>query len=881
MKKVLLMLTTLVSTFAVSQVLDPTFGTNGIVTSQLSTSPSIDHATDAILQSDGKYIFIGGNRVYRFFSTGVVDLSFGVAGFKTIGSNLETIALQSDGKIVIGGSNAVYRLNTDGSLDTSFNSTGFVVVNFGSYAMRIKKLKIDSTGKIIAGGYVSNGTDDDFALCSLNTDGTYNTSFASVGKTTFGTAGRNEELFDLDLFSNNDIIVTGQQQKTPTSSNFDVLTVFCSSAGMMFLIDNPISFNSVSQGYKGRAVKVFPDNSFLVAATLSSNTSGQLNLIKYNGNLVDTSFGTLGTGIVTGSSVSTSDLNFGIKRKLVIDFDSTNNKILISCTRGNNYNLSQYNVNGTIDTTFGNTGSVSFEPYLNSTDSSCFLFVTPDNKIITGGTTGYSLFSDAKIITAQFTNTGTLESSQEYHFYQTVDNVFEADVQLDGKIVCVDNNKKLVRFNIDGTIDTVFNSNYNYTNLARNLALQSDDKILFTDDSGMLLSRLNSDGTIDTTFGVGGTVDYLAANPIIIGYIDNITYDSTNNKIYLAFDYNHNSQENPLSYGTETIYGVSRLNYDGSIDTSFGDNGYVGVNFAYYSPYELEWPQKIALDNNGKIVVVGHIETYPYSPSNPGVTGVLRLNSDGSLDTTFGNAGIGISIFNNTYSSWGTDLKITSDNKYLMKQTTYNSGSSTQYSTIVKLNNDGNVDTTFGTSGYLNFSINVSIDKQSDDKILIGSNYSNNQFTINRINTNGTLDTTFGTAGTVITPIGYYSGINKMKILQDNKFYATGYSFDGSSQLATLARYTFDTMGVDDMTTNKDLRFYPNPAKNYINIDISEKLGSTFVLKVTNLLGQEVINKSLTNTNSVELNSLSQGVYIFTVYNEQNNIVKTEKVVVN
>src|SRR5439155_8000924 len=77
-------------------------------------------------------------------------------------------------------------------------------------------------------------------------------------------------------------------------------------------------------------------------------------------------------------------------------------------------------------------------------------------------------------------------------------------------------------------------------------------------------------------------------------------------------------------------FGVVRFNTDGTLDTSFGNGGMVTTDLG--SMFDAAYA--MAIQTNGKIVVVGQTEGNGYD------FGMVRYNSDGSLDSGFGNAGI-------------------------------------------------------------------------------------------------------------------------------------------------------------------------------------------------------------------------------------------------
>jgi uncharacterized delta-60 repeat protein len=177
--------------------LDTTFGSGGIVNTQLGTDLGGTLVQSLLVQPDGKIVAVGmaststvnGNTAWalgRYNVDGSLDSSFGTGGIVTssITGNDKVVsgsALQSNGQIVVtGGSNGATNLtgggnssptgvlevgvyNPDGSPDTSFGSGGFVTQAVGSGAMG-RGAVIQSDGKIVVAGTAAVSGRDDFLL---------------------------------------------------------------------------------------------------------------------------------------------------------------------------------------------------------------------------------------------------------------------------------------------------------------------------------------------------------------------------------------------------------------------------------------------------------------------------------------------------------------------------------------------------------------------------------------------------------------------------------------------------------------------------------------------------------------------------------------------
>ena len=261
-------------------------------------------------------------------------------------------------------------------------------------------------------------------------------------------------------------------------------------------------------------------------------------------------------------------------------------------------------------------------------------------------------------------------------------------VQPDGKVVVVgvdkfsvaggDYNISVRRYNAVGMPDTSFGNNgvfiYDHVGqheIGYNVALQSDGKIVVVaggdrnwntsnNVKGFKILRLLPNGGFDPTFGTNG----FAFESFNVAVIPRSMFIQPDGKIVIA--------------GTDYLSRilVARFNSDGSVDTGFGTNG--AVIFNDFNDSEL----KIAQQADGKIVVLA------FKNSNPNL--LIRLNSDGSMDTGFGSNGQIEITFGNIYSF--PQLAIQPDGKIFVS---VNGGSGQQIPIIQRFNSDGTVDSNF------------------------------------------------------------------------------------------------------------------------------------------------------------------------------------------
>ena len=199
-----------------------------------------------------------------------------------------------------------------------------------------------------------------------------------------------------------------------------------------------------------------------------------------------------------------------------------------------------------------------------------------------------------------------------------------------------------------------------------------------------------------------------------------------------------------------------RLNIDGSKDTSFD----IGTGFN-------STVRTISIQSDGKIFVGTSSSTY----QGIVIRGLIRLNTDGSRDTSF-DIGTGV---NNPIES----IILQSDGKIIVggSFTTYQL---TSVNRIMRLNTDGSRDTSFDIGTGFDDSVSL-LSTQSDGKIIVGGNYTTYQgISANkliRLNTDGSRDTSFD-IGT-----GFDSFINTISIQSDGKIILGGFftSYQGIS----------------------------------------------------------------------------------------------------
>jgi uncharacterized delta-60 repeat protein len=239
---------------------------------------------------------------------------------------------------------------------------------------------------------------------------------------------------------------------------------------------------------------------------------------------------------------------------------------------------------------------------------------------------------------------------------------------------------------------------------------------------------------------------------------------------------------------------IIRYNPNGTLDTTFDSDG---ILILAMSPSSDEEARAVAIQPDGKIVVAGYAYT---GTVTAGDFYVIRLNSDGSFDSSFDGDGKTFTDFN-TKNDLAFSLILQADGKIIVGGDATNSGGNFKDFALARYNPDGSLDTSFDSDGKV-----VTVGTNSDDHIFdvtlqtdgkivaVGNSFTgiNTDFAVLRYNADGSPDTSFDGDGKLITVIGGYEGANSVAIQPDGKIVLTGDTIIGSYEDIALIRYNTD-----------------------------------------------------------------------------------------
>jgi uncharacterized delta-60 repeat protein len=278
--------------------------------------------------------------------------------------------------------------------------------------------------------------------------------------------------------------------------------------------------------------------------------------------------------------------------------------------------------------------------------------------------------------------------------------------------------------------------------------------------------RYKTDGSLDPSFGGGDgkvSIDFTPRDDF--AFAVRIQADG---KIVLAGAAGYS--------GPNSRFGLARLTSDGSLDPTFGGDGTVMTNL---TP-SYDWANGMALQPNGKIVVVGSVS----AGSSNGKIGVLRYRSDGSLDPTFGGDGIVRTDPTPTFDD-GLAIGVEADGEIVVA-----GQAGFERFVAIAYRPHGSLDPTFGGDGMVFTDLTPRTDMpfglaiQSDGAIVVagaaGYGSSNSRFALVRYERDGSLDSTLRGDGTVITNLTSYADVAYgVAIDPDGRIVAAGQAGDG------------------------------------------------------------------------------------------------------
>lgn len=436
-------------------------------------------------------------------------------------------------------------------------------------------------------------------------------------------------------------------------------------------------------------------------------------------------------------------------------------------------------------------------------------------------------------------------------------------IQPDGKIVVAGNNGTIIRYQTNGSLDLTF-GNLGVVIISGSvfnaIAIQIDtpsgsgapnDKIIvggvIGSDFGIV--RLNANGTLDLSFDTDGIVTTSFGIPAYYEKINAITIQNDGKILAVGTAFNANYD-----------FALARYNPDGSLDTSFDDDGMLTTT---HPNGFSEYGNAVAIQNDNKIIVAGSI-----TPGGNDDFQIIRYNPNGTLDTSFNYTGKVYTDFGIS-NDYAYSIKIQPDNKIVVAGLSGVFGINTFFA-VARYQTNGALDTSFDLDGKLRTSFGstdawaTSVYIQNDSKIIV-SGLSNNDFALARYNPDGTLDSSFDLDGKVTTDFdnGIENGLC-MAVQTDGKILIAGNTINSVASISkfAVARYNNSVLANETFSIDQ-FKIYPNPATTVLNIENQDTI-DIVKIKIINLLGETILTET-SNFQTISIDNLTAGMYILEV----------------
>lgn len=672
-------------------------------------------------------------------AAGELDTTFNASAYTVANTPASIIVRQPDGKMIIAGGftvingvarNRIARLNTDGTVDTTFEAPELGDPSGGNPGISILSIALQADGKILVGGTFGTFGTNYLHLMRLNTNGSIDTSFTNWGNS--GQLTTTNRINKILVRPNGNILIGGF---------FTLESNGVATTSMARLLPNgqlDTTFDFTSFGGTVRDFVVFPDESFLVC---------DINIAKYSSTGVpDQTFPT----VITNAAI--------VKMRLLPDGNILIAGAFNAVNFFTNSRIARITPNGSVDLSF-NTNGLGAGP----ADFNTVIYdfdIGSDGKIYVAG--NFSTFNSiARTDVARLNTNGTLDESF-VPAASGANTIMTGIAVSDSNVTIVGNGTgttgdAVYRLNMSGGLDSAYVVKAGKPSLVRRLAQMPNGKVViggsFPIVNGVArngLAMLESDGKVDTTFvpffnvGVAQNIYSLvpqADGKIIVGAFQGIGFKRLNadgsNDVTFITDIASVSQV----YDVIRLAGGEFLLVGNNITTNGATIGLRkvvkvaanGVAIGAFGNPTIDGTVRRAIEQpDGKIIIAGE-----FTQIGTTIRGrIARLNSDGTLDTTFNPPGGANGIV--------ADIALQPDGKIVAVGAFTSLNGSSTVSRVGRYLADGTLDTTFNQTA--DATINA-VQLQSDGKLIIGGNMTTvggvPHQGLARLNANGTLDGSF------------------------------------------------------------------------------------------------------------------------------------------
>lgn len=751
--------------------LDGGFGAGGKVIEANGTQGGDWRSVE--VQPDGK-ILAAGVRAYtnsslwlaRYLPDGTPDPAFGDGGKAEVPFAFGgDIAVASDGKILVAGAFytsfgmlfGVARFLPDGVLDAGFGDHGVVRTNVGGERSEAYSVAVQADGKIVLAG-VSHISflEKRMAVARYLPDGRLDASFGDGGKSMPYVGIYSDEARDVRIQGDGKIVVGGWCEDAFLFSYFAVLRLLADGTpDLGFGTGGRVVTEFASNAdNQCHGMELQPDGKILLAG-FTSERGTDFALLRYRADgTLDTSFGNSGRALTDFDNGSSESA-------YALALQGDGKMVLAGTARGGGTNVFaviRHQPDGSLDPTFGSGGKV-LTPLATGPTFGAYaaaVAVQPDGKLVAAGAAHDGTTMQAAIV--RYSGTTEPEIAVE----QPAGNPL-ADAAA----------------NVDFGSVAVSGGGANRTFTIRNASTANLTGLRVACD-GVHGQDFSVSQPATSILGPGASTTFsVAFAPTSPGLRKAALHITSND-----------SDENPFDLTISgTGFGTSR---DGALDPAFGLKGRTVTTVAGSNSHAAG----IALRADGKMLVAGGAHNganYDFA--------LARYHADGNLDSTFGSQGLALTPFG-TGHDFASSLAIQHDGRIVVAGRA-NNGTNDDFA-LSRHEAGGALDSSFGVGGKMivgfgatSGELATGVALQSDGKIVVAGYCDKGtvqkDFALARLLPGGSPDTSFGTGGKVTTAIGSADDRAFGVVVQkDGKIVVAGDSRkDGSSDFA-VARYLDD-----------------------------------------------------------------------------------------
>ena len=431
-----------------------------------------------------------------------------------------------------------------------------------------------------------------------------------------------------------------------------------------------------------------------------------------------------------------------------------------------------------------------------------------------------------------------------------VDQAPSGRIIVAGLITSADYHDFIIAYLEDGTMDTSFGDNGVLLN-------ETDygiiDQVSIQEDEKIIIGKGDSDDYTIIRYLPDGSIDSSFGDE---GYLSPILESESKRAFVLT-------QEDKIllcGYGSNENFILKRFLQNGDLDVDFGNDGTISYAFGdetYYPKYNIQLMEDGSFIIGIKIIDTGVITNI-----------MVKFNEGGNIDPSYGTNGIITVPLEELFTC---SPLVFANGDTLARCQYWDVVSETYTRTTIKFHPNGSIDLSFGFDGYLQGYIGELI--QENQRILHASRYydweGGQEIYLSRLFADGSLDPSFITAGS-----NYIMGPANVLILNSGKLLLAGSNIWYNPPVdIILQQFHNNPLGIEDHPL-ENFTIYPNPSNGLFNINHDFIISET-PYQITDITGKVIQTGALSGEQTeVNLSEVQSGMYLITASGSTFRLIK-------